>query len=340
VSDSGSAYHWLVRSGDGRLRAPWRLVVGVVLVVVVATVGAAVAAGLEAVTDGSGPTVAALGGTAALVVQAGALAAGVLVAARFVDERSYTALGFERSRVWWADLGFGLALGLALPAVVFGVELAAGYVRVTGTLVSRADASVPVAPAVDPWLALALVAAYFVAVAVFEELLFRAYLLATLTEGFAWVEAIAAGAADGRRAVVAAALATSLLFGAGHAANPAATLRGVAIIACYGGLLAATVLLTGRIAVAIGFHLTWNLAISSVFGFPVSGFTAPVTVLAVEQSGPALVTGGRFGPEAGLVSLVALALGTAVVVGWVRWREGELSLRIPWSRDGSPRRAR
>ena len=140
--------------------------------------------------------------------------------------------------------------------------------------------------------------------------------------------------------VVAAALATSLLFGAGHAANPAATLRGVAIIACYGGLLAATVLLTGRIAVAVGFHLTWNLAISSVFGFPVSGFTAPVTVLAVEQSGPALVTGGRFGPEAGLVSLVALALGTAVVVGWVRWREGELSLRIPWSRDGSPRRAR
>lgn len=338
MSGSQSPSDWLVWSADGRLRVPWRLVVGAVIVLVVATIGAAVAAGLDAVFRDAGPTVAAVGGTGALVVQVGVVAVGVVAAARFVDERSYTALGFERSRAWWADLGFGLALGLALPTVVFAVELAAGYVSVTGTLVSRADASVPVAPAVDPWLALALVAAYFLAVAVFEELLFRAYLLATLTEGLAWVCARFidgdgrsvtddCGTRGRRRALVAAAAATSLLFGAGHAANPAATLRGVVIIACYGGLLAATVLLTGRIAVAVGFHLTWNFAVSSVFGFPVSGVTTPVTLLAVEQSGPALVTGGRFGPEAGLVSLVALAVGTAAVLGWVRWREGSLRLR-------------
>jgi len=332
VSPTPSAYRWLVRSEDGRLRAPWRLVVGAVVVVLVGALGTAAAAGLDALTRDASPAVAAVGGTAALTLQIGALAVGVVAAARLVDERSYTALGFERSRDWWADLSFGLALGAALPAVVFAVELAAGYVRVTGTFVSRADASVPVAPAVDPRLALALVAAYFVAVAVFEELLFRAYLLATLAEGLAWLDARAVGVdgrgtRDRRRALVGAAVLTSLLFGAGHAANPAATARGVVIIACYGGLLAATVLLTGRIAVAVGFHLTWNLAVSSVFGFPVSGFTTPVTVLAVEQSGPALVTGGRFGPEAGLVSLVALASGTAAVVGWVRRREGGLALR-------------
>ena len=341
VPVSRSAYDWLVRSGDGRrLRTPWRLVVGAVIVVLVGAFGAAIAAAIRSLATGADPAVGAITGTAANALVAAALALGLVVAARLVDERSWAVLGVDirRSRAWLADLAFGLALGVALPAVVFAAELAAGFVQVTGTLVSRPDASLPIAPGVDPWLALALVAAYFVAVAVFEELLFRAYLLWNLAEGLAWFDAVGP-----RRAVLGAAVVTSLFFGLGHAANPAATARGVALIACYGGLLAASVLLTGRLAVAVGFHLTWNLAVSSVFGFPVSGFTTPVTLVAVEQSGPVVLTGGRFGPEAGLVSLVGLVAGAAALVAWVRWREGGVRVRIPVfaspaERDGaSPR---
>jgi len=99
-------------------------------------------------------------------------------------------------------------------------------------------------------------------------------------------------------------------------------------IALFGALFAASYLLTERIAVAIGMHVTWNVSLASVFGFPVSGITTPVTVVAVEQSGPTLVTGGSFGPEGGLVALLALVVGAGALAWWVRWREGAFEWRV------------
>ncbi|MFC7196576.1 CPBP family intramembrane glutamic endopeptidase [Halosimplex aquaticum] len=227
---------------------------------------------------------------------------------------------------------------------MFALELAAGFLRVTGTLVSRADPSLAVGPGVPVAVAVALTFAYFVGVGVFEELLFRGYLLTNVAEGLdGWFGV-------GRRGALAAAVAlSSLAFAAGHWMNPNVTPLAVANIALFGTLFAASYLLTERIAVAIGFHVTWNFAIASVFGFPVSGFTTPATVVAVEQSGPELVTGGSFGPEGGLVALVAFAVGVAALGWWVRLREGrsgggppsrDRRCAAPWSRNREPTRPR
>jgi hypothetical protein len=51
------------------------------------------------------------------------------------------------------------------------------------------------------------------------------------------------------------------------------------------------------------------------------------TVIAVQEQGPDLWTGGAFGPEAGLLGVLATVAGMAAIVGWVRWRYGDLSLR-------------
>jgi hypothetical protein len=158
---------------------------------------------------------------------------------------------------------------------------------------------------------------YFVVVGAFEELLLRGYLLTNLSEGMGWVPRLGS-----RGAIAVATGATSALFGLAHLGNPNATPVAAVTITAYGAFLAAGYLLTDRIAVPVGVHVTWNLALSSVFGFPVSGVQTPATILAVETTGPELVTGGAFGPEAGLVSLVPLAVGTAALLGWARWREG------------------
>ncbi|WP_436907826.1 CPBP family intramembrane glutamic endopeptidase [Halosimplex marinum] len=312
---------WNVR--ERRLRAPWRLGVALVLVILCGVGGIVAASGVVALAPETAGSVL----TAAVVVVVRALptvgfVAGLLVAASLVDRRELSDLGFDRSPAWWADLGFGLALGVALPALVFAVELVAGWARVTGTVVTRTDPSLAIGPGVAPAAALALTLAYFVGVGVFEELLFRGYLLTNVAEGLAGWRGIGLGGAFAGATAV-----SGVAFGVGHGLNPNVTALALGNIALFGGLFAASYLLTGRIAAAIGLHVTWNFSIASVFGFPVSGFTTPVTVLAVEVSGPAVLTGGSFGPEGGLVALGALVVGFGALAGWVRWREGELRWR-------------
>jgi membrane protease YdiL (CAAX protease family) len=85
-------------------------------------------------------------------------------------------------------------------------------------------------------------------------------------------------------------------------------------------------ILTGELAIPIGLHMSWNFFQGSVFGFPVSGLNSAASFIGIHQSGPDLFTGGVFGPEAGLVGLSALVLGSVVIVLWLRWTRGAAQL--------------
>ena len=69
---------------------------------------------------------------------------------------------------------------------------------------------------------------------------------------------------------------------------------------------------TGTLWLAVGMHTGWNFFLGTVFGFPVSGIVER-SVFLTESDGPALLTGGDFGPEGGLLAAVVLLLGTAAL---------------------------
>jgi membrane protease YdiL (CAAX protease family) len=243
-----------------------------------------------------------------------AIGGSVYVAGRFVDRRRFRDFGFRFDRSWWLDLGFGLALGAALMTGIFLVELLAGWVTVQELFyVARPGF------AFWPWFAWGF--ATFLAVGVYEELLFRGYLITNLAEGLTWFQRI-----DATRAIGLATLATSVFFGVAHAGNPNATLASTVGIVLAALMLAAGYVLTGELAIPIGVHTTWNFFQGTVYGFPVSGTSNGVSLVAVDQSGPAILTGGTFGPEAGLLGVVATGLGLVLTVGWVRRRRGDVRL--------------
>jgi membrane protease YdiL (CAAX protease family) len=109
---------------------------------------------------------------------------------------------------------------------------------------------------------------------------------------------------------------SALVFGAGHLANPGATLFTSAAIAVEAGvLLAGAYMMTRRLWVPIGIHFGWNFAQGGIFGIAVSG-NPVVGWLTTSLEGPKLLSGGSFGAEA---SIVAVTLCTCTG-GWFVWR--------------------
>jgi len=320
-SRRGPLRRTFVDDRERRLRAPWRLLAGFAAFAVLAAVVGVVTTALPDAADFAGPVLPGLYATGLSLASTAVLLAGLLGVSYAVDRRHPTDLGLRLDRQWWRDCGFGLALGVALPAVVFVVELAAGWVTVTGWFRTDPGALLSVGPATPVPVALALVVLFFVGVSVFEEVLVRGYLMTNLAEGLdGWWRF------DHRHAGGLAILATAAVFGVLHATNPSATALSVTNISLFGVMLGLGYGLTDRLGVPVGMHLTWNATVGAGFGFPVSGVTVGVTVVETTSTGPELYTGGAFGPEGGLVALVALVVGLGLLGWWVRREYGGLAL--------------
>jgi membrane protease YdiL (CAAX protease family) len=303
---------------ERRVRALWRLLVhGVALVVVGLLLGGLLATLLD--RFGAAPS----GGLS--VVNTAYQMAIVLLAtwlcARALDHRPLDAFGLHVSPRWWADLGVGLALGAVLMTGIFLFELALGWLTIVDRNVGPPDRSFA--------LALAEPFAVFVAVGFFEELMSRGYHLRNLAEGLhgKWLSA--------RTALLLATLGSASVFGLLHAGNDNATAISSFNVGVAGVMLALGLLWTGELALPIGLHISWNFFQGNVFGFPVSGNPMSTRVFAIAQGGDPWLTGGAFGPEAGVVGLVAMLVGALMIAAWVRLSRGELRLQLGLSRYGT-----
>jgi membrane protease YdiL (CAAX protease family) len=246
----------------------------------------------------------------------------VWLAGRLLDRRPFVGFGLHFGGAWWADFAFGLGLGAALMTTIFGVQRALGWVSVTESFVS---------PGTGFLMGLFPPLVIFVCVGISEELISRGYQLRNGAEGLAGM------GMSPRAAVLLAWALSSVFFGVLHAANPNANLFSTLNIVLAGFLLGAGYVLTGELAIPIGLHISWNLFQGNVFGFPVSGSRiGGSSIFAIDQNGPSLWTGGPFGPEGGLLGVLAIIIGCAVIFLYVRFRRGkagiESSLAIPPTR--------
>lgn len=231
---------------------------------------------------------------------------------KWIDRRKFRDFGFYFSKSWWRDFGFGLGLGAALMAGIFLLGLLTGTLRVVSYLESNlGDISFSVG--MLQYLIL------YVMVGVYEEVQLRGYYFVNLAEG------LNHGFINKRNALIIAWVILSIVFGLLHRFNPNATWTSTIMIMVAGFFLGLGMALTGSLAIPIGLHITWNFFQGNVFGFAVSGMQSGVSLIATESIGPAWFTGGVFGPEAGVMGLAAMLVGTLITLAWVR-RRGTLRL--------------
>ena len=139
---------------------------------------------------------------------------------------------------------------------------------------------------------------YFV-VAVGEEIVFRGIMFRLLDSQFnVWV----------------ALLISAVVFGIAHIINPNATAVSTISISLASGVLFGLLFKYYRtLWVPIGIHWSWNFVQGTVTGSPVSGMVPDYSILNSVTSGPELLTGGSFGPEA---SIILMILGLVLCI-WV-----------------------
>jgi uncharacterized protein len=227
-----------------------------------------------------------------------ALVASVILAARWLDHRPLSDFGVTLDRLWWRSLGVGFAIGAVLIAFIFALEYAMGWVRVTGTWsLNTVSVSLP--------LALSFSVVKVLCVGTYEEFVSRGYWFRNISEGLN---------------PAAAAIISSAIFAVLHATNENSSVLSTAGLFINGLLFVSALRATGRLAAPIGLHIAWNLFQGAVFGFPVSGDKEGASIIAIQQRGSAILTGGSFGPEAGVVGIVASLLGIAIFIALYRRR--------------------
>lgn len=193
---------------------------------------------------------------------------------RSYEERKIEELSMQKSL---KDTGIGFLWGMLMMAAVIGIFALCGWYKIIGCSFNVA-------------FVYRYLMAYFV-VAVGEEIVFRGIMFRLLDSQFnLWV----------------ALIISAIVFGAAHIINPNATVVSTVGISLASGVLFGLLFKCYRtLWVPIGIHWSWNFVQGTVTGCPVSGGAPDYSILQSVTSGPELFTGGLFGPEASIITMIA-----------------------------------
>jgi len=224
----------------------------------------------------------------------GAALISTVICAHALELRSLGSVGYKLHRGWFKDFSLCSLIGGCSLAIAVGVSAVAGAV----TFNVRAEHLGMLG------LGLLITFGFFLAAGAFEELLFRGFAFQALTHNLGGAAAIGI---------------TAVFFGAAHIGNDNASVFSTINTILAGVWLGIAYLITRSLWLATALHYSWNFAMVFVFGLPVSGFTtfSGVSWLQGHPGSPLWVSGGSYGPEAGMCATLALLVSTMVI-----WRSG------------------
>ena len=272
-------------SGDGRLRAPWRIALFFLAFLFFGVFASLVLRSpLAAIEAWSG--IKDTGGEIAVTL---AVLAAHVVMLKWIDRRPWSYVWLDRGAARGRTIGYGAVLG-ALPIASASLALLAlGWLTIT-----------PAAPGSWPVSALRVMV-LFLPAALFEELMSRGYVLAALRD---WMGTPAAVGVS------------SAAFGLLHLLNPGAAAQPIIMVTLAGIFLAAVLLATKSLYAAWAAHFAWTRVMAAPFHAAVSGVSVPRPGYEAVDSGPDWATGGTWGPEGGAFAAAAMLAGMA----WMYWR--------------------
>lgn len=220
----------------------------------------------------------------------GSLVATAIALRMFSPQRPLFSIGLHWNHWTRNNLFLGILLGAVFGAGVTSIPV----------LMGKASWELTGVPFSLGALGVFIVVILFAAIG--EEVLFRGLVFQRLTEAFGpWLSVAV----------------TSALFAWAHSGNLSVTWLAIGNTFLWGVVFGVARLRSGDLWLPIGLHAGWNW-ILPLLGVELSGFTLEVTGLRL-RSEDALWTGGAYGPEAGILTTLAMP-----VVVFLLWRARQI----------------
>ncbi|KOA19013.1 CAAX amino terminal protease self- immunity [Clostridium homopropionicum DSM 5847] len=143
----------------------------------------------------------------------------------------------------------------------------------------------------------------YIVVSLSEEIMCRGYIQTTLYQ---------------MRMPYLAAVISSTIFAFLHLGNPNVKILGIVNIFFIGLLLSYMYIRTKNLWMPIGYHFTWNYFQGNIYGFPVSGTTQSIGIYNIDTIKENIITGGSFGPEAGILATIVISISFVIIKGFTK----------------------
>jgi len=270
---------------DRGLRAGWRLLLYILLIIAFGAVITFVARKIHPPTHGLPSPAEAL--VQELVSFLIVFSSAVVMSK--IERRSPGEYGLPIAEAFGKKFWLGMLFGLVEISVLMGLISAFGGYSFGSIALSQRG--------VLGWGLLHL--ALFTAVGFFEEFLFRGYTQFTLADGIGFWPA---------------ALILSLGFGAVHLGNPGEGPVGAASVALVGIFFAFTLYRTGNLWYAVGLHASFDWGETYLFSVPNSGTFMEGHLSNSILHGAKWLTGGTVGPEGSVFCFLTMGLQFLVVM--------------------------
>lgn len=217
---------------------------------------------------------------------------------RLIDKKRLKDIGFINIKRGFKHLSLGLIFGAVSMTLIFLILLATNNIELTNSFTQPQFS----------WSTLTGLI-FFIFVGLNEELFARGYCMMALSQtGRRWVPIVV----------------SAIIFSAMHLGNPNLKILGLFNIFLVGILFSYMVVKTNNIWMAIGYHITWNYFQGNVFGFQVSGLDAS-GLYGIKVLNDNILTGGDFGPEAGILATIILA---ASIIAMILYKGSNASAQL------------
>lgn len=209
---------------------------------------------------------------------------------KVIEKRSISSLGFSRCH-WFKQYALGFLIGIVMMSAVVLLLTILGCVKI------ETNPSQPVG--LSSMVPLLIVLIGWIIQGSTEEILARGWLMNVL---------------GARYNITLALIISSVFFGMLHLRNPNVNYVAILNIVLVGLFFGLYVIKTNDLWGVCGMHTAWNFAQGNLFGFEVSGLNVSVgSLIDLNLVGNELLSGGVFGPEAGLGATFILILSLLVL---------------------------